>query len=489
MKAGILVAALVLLAGCASRGDYFRDAGPAPAVAPARLAAWPQREVWTGIVFNGEKIGFAHRTVSPVPGAPGRYRIESEAALRLNFLGFDKRIALHAIDRVREDLTLEAFEYRHEIDGSVLALEGSSDGRELRFTVRTSAGREERRLPLSGALYASSALALLPLAEGLRIGRKGRYAVFHGETQAIEAAEQEVSGFETSTLFDDSAFKVETRLLGLETTTWFAADGRPLLELGLRGVMISALEDEQAARRYLVEASLNKHDALLDFSLVPSPPLAEPRRVARLAIALEGLPAGFAVPSEGGQHCMTTGGVVECRIDRSQPLAQGSPDKYLASTLAAPSHLLTIRKLAGDITAGAAGDEERVRRLVAWMDANIAKEVIDAFNALDVLEKRSAECQGHAYLLAAFARSLGLPARVVNGIAYSEAQRGFLYHTWNEVWIAGRGWLPVDATFGQTHADATHVKLVEGETLAELAPLVNLVGRLRAPRLAALGRW
>ncbi|MGH8732677.1 MAG: transglutaminase-like domain-containing protein, partial [Burkholderiales bacterium] len=120
--------------------------------------------------------------------------------------------------------------------------------------------------------------------------------------------------------------------------------------------------------------------------------------------------------------------------------------------------------------------------------ANIAKEAVDAFSAADVLRARRAECQGHAYLFAALARAAGIPTRIVNGIAYSDEHGGFLYHTWNEAWIAGRGWQPVDATFGQPHADATHLKLIEGETAAELVPLVNLVGRVRVQSVSAL-RW
>jgi transglutaminase-like putative cysteine protease len=123
------------------------------------------------------------------------------------------------------------------------------------------------------------------------------------------------------------------------------------------------------------------------------------------------------------------------------------------------------------------------------MDANIAKEAVDAFSAVDVLRNRKAECQGHAYLFAALARAAGIPTRIVNGLVYSEAHAGFLFHTWNEAWIAGRGWRPVDATFGQPHADATHVKLVEGETPGELVPLAGLVGRVRIASVRPLAHW
>ena len=47
----------------------------------------------------------------------------------------------------------------------------------------------------------------------------------------------------------------------------------------------------------------------------------------------------------------------------------------------------------------------------------------------------------------------------------------------------------IAATFGQAHADATHVKLIEGESAAELVPLVNLVGRVRVASVSALARW
>src|SRR5262245_61258068 len=154
-----------------------------------------------------------------------------------------------------------------------------------------------------------------------------------------------------------------------------------------------------------------------------------------------------------------------------------------------PSTLGEISSLARKIAGDAATDDERIARLLAWIDANIAKEAVDAFTAADVLLARRAECQGHAYLFAAFARALGIPTRIVNGLAYSEGHNGFLYHAWNEAWIAGRGWQPVDATFGQAHADATHVKLIEGESAAELVPLVNLVGRVRIGSVAALARW
>jgi len=486
------VAALLALAGCAGTAEFFRDAGEPPAPQPRTLAAWPQPEGWTGLVFNGEKVGFTHLVLKRVAGAPPRYDIESEAAMRLRFLGVDKRVNLRARDRVHPDLTLESFNYLHDIDGSALRVSGRSDGRRLEVTIETGGRRETRSLELPAPVYPSSALGLLPVMHGMHVGDVRRYLVFNGETQTLDEASQEVLAFESSTLFEGSAFRITTAMLGLDTTSWIAPDGRTLLELGAHGTLISALEDEATAKGYLVAASLNKSDALLDFSILRGAVIADPRTVSRMEIVLEGVPLDFPVPSESGQNCSRVGARVRCRVDRGvapDPGAQAAPAHYLRPTLAAPSDAGEIVLLARRLAPDPADPRAAVLRVLAWIDANIGKQAVDAFNAVDVLRARRAECQGHAYLFAALARALGVPTRVVNGLVYSDEHHGFLYHTWNEVWLAREGWRPIDATFGQARADATHVKLLEGETLGELAPLARLVGQLRLESARAEARW
>jgi transglutaminase-like putative cysteine protease len=112
------------------------------------------------------------------------------------------------------------------------------------------------------------------------------------------------------------------------------------------------------------------------------------------------------------------------------------------------------------------------------MDGNIEKAPLDVFSALDVLERRKAECQGHAYLYTALARAAGIPTRVLNGLVYSQELGGFLFHSWAES-LVDATWRAVDPTFGQLAADATHIKLLEGERLADLMPLLDWVGKLR----------
>jgi len=289
----------------------------------------------------------------------------------------------------------------------------------------------------------ASALALLPALRGLNVGERARVAVFVGESQSLEQAELRALAYERSPLFEGAALRVATTLLGLETETWYDAEARPLLETALHGAMISALEAPSRAQAYLVEASLNKDEALLDFSLLRSAPVHEPRRVAALTLVLEGVPAALEAPSASGQRCARAGERLECRVDRRAPAPAGDARQaapYLLPSLAAPSNERRFLELAQSIAGDAGGAQARIERLLAWIDANIAKAAVDAFSAADVLRERRAECQGHAYLFAALARALGLPTRVVNGLVYSAEHGGFLYHSWNEVWLEGAGW-------------------------------------------------
>ena len=143
-----------------------------------------------------------------------------------------------------------------------------------------------------------------------------------------------------------------------------------------------------------------------------------------------------------------------------------------------PSTDPRIRELASTIVAGKTTAREQGQAMLDWIGRNIRKEPADVFSALDVLETGRAECQGHAYLFAALARASGIPTRVANGLVYSAELKGFAYHAWNESLIDG-AWIAIDPMFGQLQADATHLKLLYGENLGDLAPLAAWIGATR----------
>ena len=80
------------------------------------------------------------------------------------------------------------------------------------------------------------------------------------------------------------------------------------------------------------------------------------------------------------------------------------------------------------------------------------------------------DCTEHAVLLAALARSRGIPARVAIGLVYQPATQSFAYHMWNELWV-GDHWFPLDSTLGRGEIGAAHLKLSDSN-LAGAEPTV-----------------
>jgi transglutaminase-like putative cysteine protease len=235
-----------------------------------------------------------------------------------------------------------------------------------------------------------------------------------------------------------------------------------------------------------VESSLNRAESLLDFSLIRTvKPIRDPGSTKHLKVLIEDAPPDAAIPSDMRQACERQGTGVICSVRADAGEGSGGREvsgqeamAYLRPSYSIQSSSPEILSLARRIMGSTTGRERQIRLVMDWMGDNIAKEPVDSFSALDVLSQKKGECQGHAYLYAALARSMGIPTRVASGIVYSGELGGFMYHAWAESLVAG-AWIAVDPTLSQMPADATHIKLVEGETLASLVPLAGFMGRIR----------
>ncbi|MBU1199623.1 MAG: transglutaminase-like domain-containing protein [Nanoarchaeota archaeon] len=127
-----------------------------------------------------------------------------------------------------------------------------------------------------------------------------------------------------------------------------------------------------------------------------------------------------------------------------------------------------IRLLAADIVRGEDDLYIAVYKLAMWVEKNVEYDLstmtADATQKSSwVLENKKGVCDEITNLFISLARSLGIPARFVTGISYSNINfqnDGWGPHGWAEVYFPNIGWVPVDVTYKEIgFIDATHITL------------------------------
>jgi transglutaminase-like putative cysteine protease len=153
---------------------------------------------------------------------------------------------------------------------------------------------------------------------------------------------------------------------------------------------------------------------------------------------------------------------------------------FLEETLTIPVSHKEIRSKSAEIVEGSSTRIEAVRRLNTFVFDYMAKDpTIGVPNGLLALRSAKGDCNEHTALFVSLARAAQIPTRITAGLVYSERagpRKSFYYHAWAEVLLQDT-WVPVDPTFGQFPADATHIKVVEGDLDKQIS-IMGLLGNI-----------
>ena len=159
-------------------------------------------------------------------------------------------------------------------------------------------------------------------------------------------------------------------------------------------------------------------------------------------------------------------------------VASASESPYTEETITIPSSHKEIKEKSAEILQGVSSRLEAVQKLNAFVFDYLEKTpVIGVPNGLQALRSKKGDCNEHTALFVSLARAAKIPTRIAAGLVYSERiGKSFYYHAWPEVLIQDT-WLAVDPTFGQVPADATHIKVVEGDLDQQVA-IMGLLGNI-----------
>lgn len=128
-----------------------------------------------------------------------------------------------------------------------------------------------------------------------------------------------------------------------------------------------------------------------------------------------------------------------------------------------------IVKIASQLAEGEDDSYIVVNKLVSWIKENVEYS-LDTMTekasqpASWVIRNRYGVCDEITSLFIAMARSLGIPARFVSGLAYTNWNNlnDWGPHAWAEVYYPGAGWVAYDITYNEFgYVDATHIVLKE----------------------------
>ena len=136
------------------------------------------------------------------------------------------------------------------------------------------------------------------------------------------------------------------------------------------------------------------------------------------------------------------------------PVKDSALEPYLQATKEFPADVEEIKKQAREIVGDDRDAWSVAQKLSDWTHKNLEWKKVVTATATETLATREADCSEFSQLFVTMARSLGLPARMVTGLAYSG--NSFGGHAWVEVW-AGK-WIELDPTWGTAFVDATHIR-------------------------------
>jgi hypothetical protein len=457
-----------------------------PASLAADLARYGTEAEWRGVYYRGEKVGF---TVGQVVAVDDGYELQEDGRLQMSLLGATTPAVIRTTARVDRAFALRSFDFSLDPGTGPLSLSGTVDGLTLRITIRSAGSErtETRTLKEPPALMLNMARRLA--ADGLTAGATHTLMVFDPATLANQPVTVKVHAREVVLTGGRPlpAFKVELAYSGLTTTAWITDTGAIVREESPLGLM-SVRETPEQAQQLAVSARV-RQDMLQAAAIVPTlrAPVTEPTDVVRLKLDVSGADLSAFDLTGGTQRF--DGRVLDVTDPRALVAGPADPDRlrHLAPETFIesddPEIVEQARRIAGAVTDPRARAERLVREVNAMLDK---KPTVSVPSAREVLRTKVGDCNEHTVLYVALARAAGLPARINVGLAM--VRGAFYYHAWPEVYIeaaGGRGyWLPVDPTFNQFPADATHLRLLRGGLDRQTA-ILPLIGQLKLTVLEA----
>jgi transglutaminase-like putative cysteine protease len=432
-------------------------------------------EQWMGVYHQDTKIGYTYSSLTP---AGDQFVFSETSLLRLTVLETSQTVRTSMRGHLDRDFALHDVDFELSSGVGNLRATAAVDGKKLHLKLLTGKDVTEQVLPLDQPLYLPAPLRASLTAGVMQPGRVLQALVFDPTTLRNDRIRITVVGRERVPHAepDVEAWRVTEEFRGVQTTSWIDASGAVLREEGPLGFVLVRQSPEQAtAQDWTTQTAL---DVVASAAVPVAQPIVDARHRETLTVRLSGINLDD-VPSDDeqvrdGALITMTRPALSAVHSYTLPYAAGGHADDLAPTAFLQSDHPRIRATARKVIGGESDALSAATRLNDWVYRSLRKvPTVSIPNALQVLDMGEGDCNEHAVLLAALARAVGIPTRVVAGAVYLDG--AFQYHAWCELWLGQ--WVSIDPAFHQFPVDATHIKFVIGGPETHLA-MLSVIGRL-----------
>jgi Transglutaminase-like superfamily len=445
-------------------------------------------EDWHGLYMTGKKVGYSMSRVEV--GPEGKVTVIEDASFKLNMAGIKQDMRIYSKRIYSPDGALASIESKVDDIAGTSEFQAVVQGDKMVLESRVGGQRTVREFPRPTETIGDM-LKYMELLQGdPKAGKSISFSVFEPMYQSEISGTSTLVGTEERVLdgISTTVFKVETKMakMNIDSMSYVLEDGTTLEDKVAGGIITMRLEPKEVAKdvQYTNDTIIS-NAAMLDRAI------ANPRNRAELKLRIEGPLQHEELFNDDRQS-------LERRVDSftfigrkeslegftpaALPIQEASVQEWQEPSLFVQSDHPRMIATAESIVGEEADAKVVSDKLVHWVYQNVRSTFSARLtNSLEVLDNREGDCTEHSMLYIGLARAAGLPAREVAGLIYVDSPRpGFYFHQWAKVWIGK--WIEVDPTFDQPVADATHIKLAEGD-LFEQTKILPVIGQLKIAQM------
>ncbi len=472
---------------------------------PEALVTGSSKDRWMGIFFEDQPVGYAVTSQSAT--VDGGTLMRTRSLFRVVAMGTIQQVITAGSAVLDTEGSLQRFEFYMDSDQVKLSARGEMRPGELHMELVQAGEVQSLDLPMEQPPAMAMSLDKLLTRDELAVGQRHELPYFDPVTLAQDTMVIEVTDVELVPGTAEEAYWLTTTFAGVQSRRLVTPSGETLREEGGLGLSLVRMTREEAES--LLDSS-EPVDLIARSAAKLRRPIPNARDSRLMEVKITGVEA-TGIPHQPPLQTVegeTVRVEMPLRVElpsrprflegtlwqvNGSPLFAQSPDDTaepiddalraaLEPGTLTPSDHREIRDAAWEILEHAPDRKQAALELMRWVYLEVDKRpVLSLPNGLEVLRRKEGDCNEHTALYVSLARAAGIPARIAAGLVYTDQIDGspaFYYHAWPEVHLGGTNpWVPVDPTFGQFPADATHIKLVEGD-LDRQVEILGLMGRI-----------